>query len=43
MLVESQVQSIGKFHLVFIPVDFNLSHWVFCIIILQVVSDVLRN
>ncbi len=43
MLVEGQIQSVCQFHLVFIPVYFNLFHRLSCIIILQVVLDGLRN
>ena len=43
MLVEGQIQSVCQFHLVFILVHFNLLYRLRWIILLQVVSDGLRN
>ena len=43
MLVEGQIQPICQFHFVFILVHFNLLYRLRWIILLQVVSDGLRN
>ena len=43
MLVEGQIQSVSQFYLVFILVHFNLLYRLRWIILLQVVSDGLRN
>ena len=43
MLVECIVETIGQFHLVFILVDLYLLDCLFCVIILQVSVDSLRD